>query len=138
VNRDAARAPAIVTHEDLRFGFMRRTSVYWPTGHEATENSPGVAVLTGHTAYQPMFQTGRPGVPPANRPGVPPAILTWADAKSIAAFTADLRALRTRADIVVASQHWGLAEDVLDYQVENAHAAMRWSYEGIPCKGQKP
>jgi len=124
VNRGGARAPAIVTHGGLRFGFVQRTSVYWPTGHEATDNSPGVAVLTGHTAYAPMLQTRRPGVPPANRPGVPPAILTWADAKSLAEFTGDLRALRTRADIVIASHHWGLFEDVLDYQVEIAHAAI--------------
>jgi len=124
VNGGAARAPAIVTHEGLRFGFVQRTSVYWATGHEATDNSPGVAVLTGHTAYEPMLHTRRAGVPPANRPGVPPAILTWADARSLAEFTGDLRALRARADIVVASHHWGLFEDVLDYQVEIAHAAI--------------
>jgi len=124
VNRKAARAPAIVTHAGLRFGFVQRTSVYWATGHEATANSPGVAVLTGRTAYEPMLQTRSAGVPPANRPGLPPAIITWADAKSLAEFTGDLHALRTGADIVVASHHWGLAEDVLDYQVEIAHAAI--------------
>ena len=124
VNRQAARAPAIVTDEGLRFGFVQRTSVYWPTGHEATDDSPGVAVLTGRTAYEPMLQTRRAGVPPANRPGLPPAILTWADALSLAEFTADLRELRTQADIVVASHYWGLFEDVLDYQVEIAHAAI--------------
>jgi poly-gamma-glutamate capsule biosynthesis protein CapA/YwtB (metallophosphatase superfamily) len=124
VNGEAARAAAIVTREGLRFGFVQRTSVYWATGHEATDHSPGVAVLTGHTAYEPMLHTRRAGIPPANRPGLPPAIITWADAKSLAEFTADLRALRTRADIVVASHHWGLFEDVLDYQVEIAHAAI--------------
>jgi len=124
VNRKAARAPAIVTHAGLRFGFVQRTSVYWATGHEATDNGPGVAVLTGRTAYEPMLQTRRAGIPPANRPGLPPAIITWADAKSLAEFTGDLRALRTGADIVVASHHWGLSEDVLDYQVEIAHAAI--------------
>ena len=124
VNRAAARAPAVVTREGVRFGFVQRTSVYWATGHEATDHSAGVAVLTGRTAYEPMLQTRRAGLPPANRPGLPPVILTWADAKSLAEFTADLRALRTRADIVVASHHWGLFEDVLDYQVEIAHAAI--------------
>jgi len=124
VNREAARTPAIVTRARLRFGFVQRTSVYWASGHEATDTSPGVAVLTGHTAYQPLVHTRRPGVPPLNRPGVPPAIVTWADAASLAAFTADVRTLRTRADIIVASHHWGLAEDVLDYQVEIAHAAI--------------
>jgi len=123
-NRKAARAPVIVANKGLRFGFLQRTSVYWATGHEATDDSAGVAVLTGRTAYEPMLQARRAGVPPANRPGLPPAILTWADAKSLAEFTADLRALRAGADIVVASHHWGLFEDVLDYQVEIAHAAI--------------
>src|SRR2546426_11690400 len=121
-NRGAARAPAIATHEGLRFGFVQRTSVYWANGHEATDNSPGVAVLTGRTAYEPMLQTRRAGVPPANRPGLPPAILTWADARSLAEFTADLRELRRGAGILVSSHHFGLAEAVLDYQVEIAHA----------------
>ena len=124
LNSKAARAPAVVTHQGLRFGFLQRTSVYWATGHEATGDSPGVAVLTGRTAYEPPLQTRRAGVPPANRPGLPPAIVTWADVRSLTEFTGDLRALRAEADIVVASHHWGLAEDVLDYQVEIAHAAI--------------
>src|SRR5881409_379179 len=135
VNRKAARAPAIVTHEGLRFGFVQRTSVYWATGHEATDNGPGVAVLTGRTAYEPMVQTRHAGVPPANRPGLPPAIITWADAKSLAEFTDDLRALRAQADIVVASHHWGLSADVLDYQVEIAHAAIDAGADGVMGHG---
>ena len=124
VNRKAARAPAIIIHAGLRFGFLQRTSVYWATGHEATADSPGVAVLTGRTAYEPVLHVRRTGVPPANRPGLPPAIITWADPKSLTEFTDELRALRAGVDIVVASHHWGLAEDVLDYQVEIAHAAI--------------
>ena len=124
VDRQSARAPAIVTREGLRFGFTQRTSVYWATGHEATDTSPGVAVLTGRTAYEPVLQARRPGLPPANRPGLPPAVITWADARSLAEFTSDLRALRAEADVVVASHHWGLFEEVLDYQVEIAHAAI--------------
>ena len=65
LNSKAARAPAVVTHQGLRFGFLQRTSVYWATGHEATGDSPGVAVLTGRTAYEPPLQTRRAGVPPA-------------------------------------------------------------------------
>src|SRR5215469_7181854 len=79
LNRKDARAPALVTHEGLRFAFLQRTSVYWATGHEATDRSAGVAVLTGRTAYESPLHTRRPGIPPANRPGLPPAILTWAD-----------------------------------------------------------
>lgn len=124
VNRRAARGPALVTHQGLRFGFLQRTSVYWATGHEATEDAPGVAVLTGHTAYEPPLQRRRPGVPPANRPGIPPLIHTWADPTSLAEFTDDLRELRAAADVVVASHHWGLSDEVLGYQVEIAHAAV--------------
>ena len=124
LDRRSARAPAIVAHEGLRFGFLQRTSVYWATGHEATDDAPGVAVLTGRTAYEPMLQARRAGLPPANRPGLPPAIITWADPRSLAEFIGELRALRGKVDVVVASHHWGLFEDVLDYQIEIAHAAI--------------
>ena len=123
-NRKAARAPVIVTHKGMKFGFFQRTSVYWPNNHEATDTSTGVAVLRGHTAYQPMFHKLRPDIPPANRPGVPPAIITWADPKSLGQYKDDITALGKDADIVIASNHWGLFDDVLDYQVEIAHAAI--------------
>src|SRR5271168_3038639 len=75
-NRAAARAPAIIERDAVRFGFLQRSSVYWPTNHEAGENAPGIAVIRGHTAYQVPTHGSRP---PANRPGVPPLIVTWAD-----------------------------------------------------------
>jgi poly-gamma-glutamate capsule biosynthesis protein CapA/YwtB (metallophosphatase superfamily) len=124
LDRRAARAPAVITHRGLSFGFLQRTSVYWATGHEATERSPGVAVLTGHTAYEPPLQMRLGGGPPANRPGIPAAVHTWADARSLAEHVSELRTLRASAGVVVASHHWGLHEDVLDYQVEIAHAAI--------------
>jgi poly-gamma-glutamate synthesis protein (capsule biosynthesis protein) len=124
LNRKQARAPVVVDGKGLKFGLLQRTSVYWPNNHEATEHSTGVAVLKGHTAYQPMFHKLRPDIPPANRPGVPPAIVTWADTKSLALYTDDIVALKKQADIAVASNHWGLWEEVLEYQVEIAHAAI--------------
>ncbi|MBI4203685.1 MAG: CapA family protein [Betaproteobacteria bacterium] len=124
LDRDQARAPAIIERNGLRFGFLQRTSVYWPTNHEAGEHSPGVAVLRGHTAYQLPLHKTRPEVPPANRPGVPPEILTWADPGYLAQYREDLAALKKQADIVVASHHWGLYEDVLQYMTEIAHAAI--------------
>ena len=103
---------------------MQRSSVYWPTDHEAAGDSPGIAVLRGHTAYQ--VPTGRlvPGMPPPNRPGVPPLVVTWADAKYLAEFQNDIAALRPQADIVVASCHWGLGRDPLQYMTDIAHAAV--------------
>ena len=120
----AARAAAVVERGRLRIGFLQRSSVYWPTNHEATAHGAGIAALRGHTAYQVPAHKTRPEVPPMNRPGVPPMVVTWADRTYLAAFCDDIRALRTRADIIVASCHWGLGEEVLDYMTEIAHAAV--------------
>ena len=123
-NLTAARAPAIVERAGSRVGFIQRSSVYWPTNHEAGAHSAGIATLRGHTAYQVPAHKTRPEIPPMNRPGVPPIIITWADRAYLAQFTDDIRALRRDADIVIASCHWGLGEEVLDYMVEIAHATI--------------
>jgi poly-gamma-glutamate synthesis protein (capsule biosynthesis protein) len=108
----------------MRFGILQRTSVYWPTNHEAGEHSAGVAVIRGHTAYQLPLHKTRPEVPPANRPGVPPVIVTWADPQYLERFREEVAALRRQADVVIASHHWGLYQEVLEYMREIAHAAI--------------
>ncbi len=120
----AARAPAMVSCGGLRVGVLQRSSVYWPTNHEASARAGGIAVIPGHTAYQVPAHKVRPEVPPMNRPGIAPIILTWADRGYLAAFAEDIAALREQVDIVVASCHWGLGEEVLDYMHEIAHAAI--------------
>jgi poly-gamma-glutamate synthesis protein (capsule biosynthesis protein) len=120
----AARAPAIVERGGLRLGFVQRSSVYWPTNHEAGPHSAGIAALRGHTAYQVPAHKTRPEIPPMNRPGIPPIVVTWPDRAYLASFAEDIAALRQKADIVVASCHWGLGEEVLDYMTEIAHAAV--------------
>ncbi|HEY3847996.1 MAG TPA: CapA family protein [Acetobacteraceae bacterium] len=123
-NLAAARAPVLLQRVGLHFGFLQRCAVYWPTNHEAGPHDPGIAVIRGHTAYQvPMHKT-RPEMPPMNRPGIPPVVVTWADADYLRAFTEDIAALRTQADVVVASCHWGLHKEVLAYMREIAHAAI--------------
>jgi poly-gamma-glutamate capsule biosynthesis protein CapA/YwtB (metallophosphatase superfamily) len=124
-NAAAAHEPVVVTAKNgVRVGFLQRTSVYWPTNHEAGEHSPGVAALRGHTAYRvPMHKT-RPEIPPMNRPGVPPEVITWADAGYLERLREDIASLRKRCDIVVASHHWGLGQDVLQYMIDIAHAAI--------------
>jgi poly-gamma-glutamate capsule biosynthesis protein CapA/YwtB (metallophosphatase superfamily) len=124
IDSAAAYAPVIVERKGVRYGFLQRSSVYWPTNHEAGEHSPGIAVLQGHTAYQPMLYKIKPELPPANRPGVPPAIITWADPKSLARYKEDVTRLRAQCDILTVSHHWGLFEEVLDYQIEIAHAGI--------------
>jgi poly-gamma-glutamate capsule biosynthesis protein CapA/YwtB (metallophosphatase superfamily) len=123
-NSAQARAPAVVERNGARVGFLQRTSVYWPTNHEASERSPGVAALRGHTAYQLPLHKTRPEIPPANRPGVPPVIMTWADPVYLAQYREEIAALKRATDIVVASHHWGLHGDVLQYMTEIAHTAI--------------
>jgi poly-gamma-glutamate synthesis protein (capsule biosynthesis protein) len=108
----------------MRFGVLQRTSVYWPTNHEAGEHSAGVAVIRGHTAYQLPLHKTRPEVPPANRPGVPPVIVTWADPQYLGRFREEVATLRRQVDVVIASHHWGLYQEVLEYMREIAHAAI--------------
>src|SRR6266850_2836803 len=120
-NRALARATIILAHDGTRFGFLQRSSVYWPTNHEASEEAAGIAVIRGHTAYHvPMHRSG----PPANRPGIPPEILTWADPVYLRWLDEDIAALRGRAEFIVASFHWGLHREVLQYMKEIAHRAI--------------
>jgi poly-gamma-glutamate capsule biosynthesis protein CapA/YwtB (metallophosphatase superfamily) len=123
-NRAAARRPAIVQRNGLRVGFLQRSSVYWPTNHEATERTPGIAVIRAHTAYQVPMHKVRPEIPPLNRPGIPPTVVTWADQQYLRWLVEDIAALRAEADFVVVSCHWGLWKDVLSYMSEIAHAAI--------------
>ncbi len=51
-------------------------------------------------------------------------IITWADPDYLRLFTDDIAELRARADIVVASCHWGLHKEVLAYMREIGHAAI--------------
>ncbi|HKD26189.1 MAG TPA: CapA family protein [Xanthobacteraceae bacterium] len=124
VDLAAAHAPAVVERTGVRYGFLQRSSVYWPTNHEARKDAAGIAVIRGHTAYHvPVFKT-RAGVPPPNRPGVPPEIITWADADYLRRFREDIAALRPDVDVLVASCHWGLGKEVLQYMKEIARAAI--------------
>ena len=123
-NRAAAHAPAIVERNGIRYGFLQRSSVYWPTNHEAGPHDPGIAVIRAHTAYQvPMHKT-RPEIPPMNRPGIPPIVVTWADSVSVSGFSDDIISLRPHCDILLASCHWGLGRDTMAYMREIAHAAV--------------
>ena len=123
-NVATARAPVIVERDGIRYGFLQRSSVYWPTNHEAGANSTGIAVIRAHTAYQVPMHKMRAEIPPMNRPGIPPVIITWADPDYLRIFTEDIAALRNQADIVVASCHWGLHKEVLGYMREIGRAAI--------------
>ena len=123
-NLSAARAPVIVARHGLRVGALQRSSVYWPTDHEAQADSPGIAVIKGHTAYHVPMGRISPDIPPANRPGIPPLVITWADAAYLDELRKDIAALRPEVDVVVGSFHWGLGREPLQYMKDIAHAAI--------------
>lgn len=120
INREEAARPVILERDGIRYGFMQRSSVYWSHGHEATDDFPGISTVRAHTAYRTQIDQ----LKTLTRPGMPPEIITWADPDSLAAFQDDVASLRKRADVVIASNHWGLDEDVLAYQREIARAAI--------------
>ena len=122
INRSVARAPAIVSRNGRKVGFLQRTSQYWPNNHEALEARAGVAVIKAYTAYQPVYY--KDGTLPPNRPGTPPKILTWCDPEYLSHFKQDVADLKAQCDIVVSSHHMGHRGDILDFQVEIAHAAI--------------
>lgn len=119
-NAEQAERPVTIERNGVRFGFLQRTSVYWTHGHEAEEDTVGVAVLPGHTAYRPRLEDSKS----LTRPGNPPEILTWADPQRLARHQEQISALRKECDVLVASQHWGLGTEVLTYQRGIAHAAI--------------
>jgi len=121
-NSAEARAPAVVTHNRLKVGFVQRTSQYWSNNHEAGARAPGVATLKAYTAYQPPYYKDNK-IPP-NRPGAPAKVITWTDPEYLAQFRDEIAALRRETDFVVSSHHWGYGEEVLQYMKEIAHAAI--------------
>ncbi len=125
-NRAAAYKPAIVEKGGMKYGFVQRTSAYWPKNHEATDDAAGVAILKGHTAYRPLQDDLAP-----NRPGVPPEVVTWADPMQLAAYRQQVKDLSADLDYFVASHHWGYKTDILDYQIEIAHAAIESGADAV-------
>lgn len=119
-----ARAPMIITKNGVRYGFLQRSSVYWSTNHEAGEHGVGIAVIMAHTAYHVPMHRHDPRLPPFNRPGIPPVIVTWADQSYLDAFAADIAALRPQVDVLIASCHWGLSTEILDYMPQIAKTAI--------------
>ncbi len=119
-NIDEAAKPVIMESSNTRFGCIQRTSIYWPVGHEATRDNPGVATIAAHTAYRPRFEK----TISMNRPGLPPEVLTWMDPLARNQFQEDIKSLRNNVDILISSHHWGLGRKILDYQSQIAHEAI--------------
>jgi poly-gamma-glutamate synthesis protein (capsule biosynthesis protein) len=116
-NAAEARAPAIVSRGGLRFGLLAFTSVFWPVGHAATADEPGVATIKAFTAYEPTPRV-------VEMPGAAPVIRTWPDSGELGQAEAAVRALRSQVDVLVVYCHWGVtgSNDPTEYQRTIGHA----------------
>jgi poly-gamma-glutamate synthesis protein (capsule biosynthesis protein) len=141
----SARAPAILERDGVTYGFLARTSIFWPFAHRAVPGGrvrmptskrymqgfyepgavvefypgAGVATIRPHTAYEPSFTSIYEG-------GGDALIHTWPDEAELEEFVEDVRALRERVDVLVTSHHWRVrgSDVVRDYRIEIAHAAV--------------
>ena len=116
---DEAHRPALVTKNGLSVAFLAYCSLYMP-GWEAAPDRSGIATVHVETAYKP-----HPRIHEV--PGSPAITLNFPDAVDRDRVVADIRAARTRADLVVVSWHWGVSEGyrlLVPYQLELGHAAL--------------
>ncbi|MHA7815122.1 MAG: CapA family protein [Pseudohaliea sp.] len=95
----AAREPALVQAGDSTIAVLGYACVF-PMGYEARSNVPGVVPMRGYDFWQPAYEN-------YHIPGTPPKTRTILDENDLAALRADIAAARERADIVIASIHWG-------------------------------
>ena len=114
-----ARRPAIVERRGLRFGLLSYTSVFWPHGHAAGPDRPGVATLRVTTAYEP-------GARVLEMPGAAPIVRTTPDPGELAALVDDIEQVRPAVDLLVVAMHWGISgsSELAEYQRTAGHAAI--------------
>ncbi|MBI4331504.1 MAG: CapA family protein [Chloroflexi bacterium] len=93
-----ARAAAIVEQRGIKVGFLGYNSVL-PAEYEAREGKPGCAPIRVSTYFEPQ----------GYQPGTPPKVITIPNENDVRAMEQDIRALRSRVDVVVVSIHWGLS-----------------------------
>jgi poly-gamma-glutamate synthesis protein (capsule biosynthesis protein) len=118
-NLDEAHRPALVTRNGVTIAFLAYCSLYMP-GWEATSDRSGIATVRVETAYKPHPRFHEV-------PGSPAITLNFPDPPDRDHVVADIRAARSRADLVVVSWHWGVSEGyrlLVPYQRELGHVAL--------------
>jgi len=93
---------------------------YW-----ADERRPGCAPMRAFTVYEQIEH---------DQPGTPARIHTYPHREDLDAMSADIRAARKEADVVVVSHHWGIhfvRAVIADYQRDVARAAIEAGADAI-------
>jgi len=110
-NLEAARASVVLVGPGGRMGFLAFASTL-PQGFAASAERPGIAPIHVTAAFvveNPLAQ---------EQPGTPPPVITFPLKLDVDATVEAIRRLRTRAEFVVVSAHWGVAgqDAVMDYE----------------------
>jgi poly-gamma-glutamate capsule biosynthesis protein CapA/YwtB (metallophosphatase superfamily) len=96
---EEARRPAVVVRQGIRVAYLAYASVF-PIGYEARSNVPGLAPLRARDFW-------RAAVENYHAPGTAPRCSTIPDEQDLAHTATDIREANDRADLVIASFHWG-------------------------------
>lgn len=116
-NIQEARKPKIFDCKGTRIGFLAYSSIL-PIGYWAEANRAGCAPLRGWTFYEQIEH---------DQPGTPPRIHSFAHEEDKVAMIQDITNIKTQADIVVVSMHWGIhfkEAEIAAYQKELGYAAI--------------
>lgn len=114
--REACK-PYIVNVNGVRIAFLACCSIL-PQNYFATEDRPGCAPLRGLTVYEQIEH---------DQPGTPARIHSFPLQMDLDRLTADIRAVRDQADLVMVSLHWGIhfvPAVIAQYQKIAAHAIL--------------
>jgi poly-gamma-glutamate capsule biosynthesis protein CapA/YwtB (metallophosphatase superfamily) len=117
-----ARAAAIIERQGVRIGFLGFASVY-QAGYEARKSTPGLSAMRVHSHYYIPEWDAYGKV----EPGVVPAVQTFPYPEDVDLLKSLIGDLRTRADVVVVSHHWGQAGQparLTDYERILGHASI--------------
>lgn len=119
MNRTQAKAPVKITVGGYTLGIVGRTSIFWPHGHEATDEQAGVMPLRVSTSYRPHRRH-------YELPGARPDVITIPDEDELNELKRDIEALRPEVDLLVAFFHFGVSSerDVAQYQRTVARASI--------------
>jgi poly-gamma-glutamate capsule biosynthesis protein CapA/YwtB (metallophosphatase superfamily) len=114
---EEARKPVILERKNARVAFLAYNSIL-PTNYWALSNRPGCTPLRATTVYEPVepFQPGRPS-----------RVSTYPHRGDLQAMVDDIEKAKTKADLVIVSQHCGIhfvPAVLADYQKDLAYAAI--------------
>jgi len=116
-NIEEARRPQIINCKETKIAFLAYCSIL-PMGYWADASRPGCAPMRAWTVYEQIEH---------DQPGTPARIHTFANEYDKAGMIEDIKKVRSQADIVMISAHWGIhfkEAEIAMYQKEYAYAAL--------------